>query len=272
MSTTEPSEDLNALNEYFRLKQKYEEPKYEKPRKKVTKRTCISCNRPGGTMFSQNKNEYLAVCLADPPCSLQMHIRRSFHQKGWLILYQYKEILEKARDKILALKNDVAFEYLDESQIQKIYEDENTHYEATLQLFTELYSDLSDEARAQSVRELTERLVIQLTELRDLLEGCKQGAPIYGAVEKHMKNVVPLIEEIRATKYKALEVINSNGASTHNRNSHCQGGSADERFVKSSKLPVSVLYQSTERFSEPIPILGNRKKLNKRNTIESKIP
>ena len=79
---------IKAITDYYKLKQQYEDKinrqknriiKNEtltilQKRKKIKKLVpvCLNCNKPGGTIFSNNKGVLLAVCGSSTPCELNI--------------------------------------------------------------------------------------------------------------------------------------------------------------------------------------------------------
>ena len=81
---------VESLNEYFKIKQNYENQLYKMKRKihnqasshreakqivRKIKPLCIKCKRPVGTCFSKKDNRYIAVCGDEKnPCKLDIQI------------------------------------------------------------------------------------------------------------------------------------------------------------------------------------------------------
>ena len=156
-----------ALNEYFKLKQKYENlievnkkkiinnPSLSKREKRTEflklKPKCINCERPGGTKFSiryfpetDNENsyrEYGAVCgiIADP-CNLNIKIQIGKTELLPSILNTFQKDIRDLKNKVIDDKNKLLFGYITTEealeQFEKIRDDINffsSYYEGYLE-------------------------------------------------------------------------------------------------------------------------------------------
>jgi hypothetical protein len=239
------------LNKYFRFKSKYEENQFKKQKKtsdsgetKKSVNLCVKCKKPGGTLFSLKKNTYTALCKAVPPCDLQMKIYRGYNNYSWDLLYKYREILEDSKNTIQILKNNIEFQYVtDNETIRSKFQEENTHYEATLKLFDELFAELYDLNREEKRKEKTRQVLIILNEMNDLLNECKlkTTGSINDIIEKQIVNLIPMMEELRQVKYQIMEMENIELIHGHSNNQHCQTSSSSRDNF--SKYNQSFLFQ-----------------------------
>ena len=79
---------LDAINEYYKLKLKYDTTKENEIKKYISdsglskkqkrekfsrfKVKCVNCGRVGGTEFSSKNRKLKALCKASPPCKFQL--------------------------------------------------------------------------------------------------------------------------------------------------------------------------------------------------------
>jgi hypothetical protein len=191
-----------ALETYFRLKNKA--AKLAKKNKKASQpEQCVNCKKPGGTLFSQTRDFYMADCQAEKPCKLHMKISRQYTVLARPLLEQYRAILKEAEEKILVLKSDLDYNFTSTEQAQMDFKDANDHYEATRFLFDKVQDFIRASAREAEQQALETEIVDVLARLRLLLEDCKKIKQ--GAVDEYvayfLEKLTPAIEQLRAVKY-----------------------------------------------------------------------
>ena len=103
-----PSKYLDELNAYFRLKQKYEKklddekqsiiknsdltPREKRQKYQQNRVRCVNCRQTGGTIFSQKRNVYSAVCgNTTKPCNLKINIVRQERQLLPELIQKYSQ-------------------------------------------------------------------------------------------------------------------------------------------------------------------------------------
>jgi hypothetical protein len=144
----------NALNEYYKLKSKYENENYihkksimnnqdlskrEKQREfQRLKPKCIHCKRVGGTIFTNTRKEdahslriLKAICgVHENPCNLKLVIEMSGYNLYPNVVAELEDKIKECKQKIINYKNNVLFGY--------------SSQEEALNNFTELKEDISD--------------------------------------------------------------------------------------------------------------------------------
>jgi len=211
------------LDRFFSLKHEYETQAKNEPL------LCIQCKKPGGTLFTQKKNVYSAICKATPPCDLRLKRTRGFYLPGWDVFYTYRDIMERSKQTMQMLKNDVEFQYLTETvAIKSKFEEENTHYEATLKMSNELYNVLVNPAREKEIREKKRELESILNDMDILLDECKMltDGSISNIVEKQIQALEPLVTSLRTSKYDVIEMNVVTATDENNRSNHCRTSSS----------------------------------------------
>ena len=130
---------LSAIDNYYKLKAKYE----------MTKKTkCIFCGNQGSTIFKtlsiDGNKTLIAECNSSQSCSKKIKILtgkiENFHEKISLL----KQKIEKLKLKIILYKNDILFGYVNPEKtdkFEKIMTDFDVHT-LELKVFMELYSDI----------------------------------------------------------------------------------------------------------------------------------
>ena len=144
---------VSALNEYFKIKTKYDnklrdlkKKAYNKaPTKKIAKENirkirapCIKCKRNVGTVFNHSSNKYTAICGdTKEPCKLniQLYSGDFYYYKDSLELFE--EPLKNSKKEIIRNKLDNIFGYLDDEQAKANHEEKMAEYDENSDIYSE---------------------------------------------------------------------------------------------------------------------------------------
>ena len=238
-----------AINEYFKLKQKYENNLMEskrqihktvrsrkeaKHRVLMLKPKCIKCDRPVGTIFSKVDNRYEAIC-GDPnnPCSLDIQIFT-----GELNHFQYlfdavKENFDLSKDAIIKQKLDTLFNYISEDESVKLFKTELDLYNSTsaqykdyLDKYNELYKNEQRNGAIIAKNEDVFKLIEKSNALIEEYKKTNNYEYLKAAVELQVKEIIPETRNIRMLKHHIMEMLKS-----------------DETMETPGHLPVYTLFQ-----------------------------
>ena len=132
-------EVLDAINEYYKLKSKYEKSKENEIKKYVSdeelsknqkrerfsrfKPKCVNCNRVGGTEFSNKKRILSALCKASPPCKLNIQIQLGLYDTQYNLLKEYRNYKNEDQGTIIKTKLNLFFNYTTEEETIKTFEE-----------------------------------------------------------------------------------------------------------------------------------------------------
>jgi len=159
---------LSAIDNYYKLKSKYEMTKKNK---------CIFCGNEGSTIFKTlciNGNKTLiAECKSSQTCSTKIKILtgkiENFRDKISLL----KQQIEKLKLKIILYKNDILFGYVNPEKTDKFQKimNEFDFYTLELKVFMDLYSDIIENQRDyDNLKKLESDLYIQILNIkRDII-------------------------------------------------------------------------------------------------------
>lgn len=209
------AEDRRAqfFEEFYSLKQKYEEKKreMEKTSKKPVVPLCVNCGKPGGTLFSIKSGHFLAICRASgKKCNLHMELNRGNYYPTRELIFKYQDILDRARENIIVMKNNVEFGYGGGEREAKLYakafEEENAHYESARKRIEALRASLGDAERESEKRDI----IRQLGELRRIAASREKNNNVLDDaaaadgvnntmeyIEDYRDKVMPLVERLR---------------------------------------------------------------------------
>lgn len=240
---------IDAINEYFKLKNKYEtdlmdakRKVYKKePNKKraklltlAIKPKCIKCKRPVGTIFSKNESRYEAIC-GDiyNPCSLNIQIY-SGHSVDFKQNFSWvKEDFDTIKNKIIRQKLDTLFNYISEEQSVASYTDLITEYNdfsSVYKLVLDKYYELyNNEQRNNIIKTKSENLFKLIEGSRTMIDEYKNTDKkdfLHQAVNSQINQIIPEARNIRLLTHKIMEMIQT-----------------DESLANPGKLPVYTLFQ-----------------------------
>lgn len=220
---------LESIREYFRLKNDYEvklrklrRAAYERGATKKESRykarsikpVCINCKRNVGTVFDHKDQKYTAVCGdRTKPCELNIRIFIGDYFRMDELLKLYSDEIQDDKQKIIAQKMDTLFEYVSPTEsartfkdVLKQYTDTSATYKQTLADYETIYNN--PQRKADLDRKMEEMYRIR-DDIRKLLDEYKKSGNrevLIAAVEMHVKDLTPVIHNLRLTKYDSMLV------------------------------------------------------------------
>jgi len=221
-----------AINEYYQLKNRYEESKKDVIKKIMTddkgsrkakiKKVrnavfkCINCGRDGGSIFEkENVNFLTALCgNTKNPCNLNITILSSLGFSDYEIKDIHKET-EKAKQKIIQTKMDTLFGYIKEETSVEIFErnlkkikTNQSDYGRTI--VENSYYDMQNDSKKTSIisRKMTD-VHEKLAEIRQNMEEYANtgNKKILEAVAQNQKHIHDTMNIIRCIKYPMHEMV-----------------------------------------------------------------
>jgi hypothetical protein len=222
-----------SLNEYFYLKNTYEVKlkKMKKtayasgPSKKLAREAvlsvkpqCINCKRPVGTLFSRKDNKYTAICGdSATPCKLNIQIFNGGYANLTDQVELYKEGTDSLKDKIINLKLNTLFNYIEESISVRIfkkrieeYNEDSSNFKLYLDKYNELYNNNDKKAliikKQNSIFFLTEKIRGLLDEY--VKTDNKEFLKV--AVRMQVNELFPEVRNLRTLNNEIMEMIDIN--------------------------------------------------------------
>lgn len=234
------AEYYDNLNEYFRLKSKYEmELKNDrrdvraiaakrlmslskiKSRVSAVKGKCVNCRRRVGSIFKQHEMRYLAYCGDSvEPCPLKIEIYRGDYMNCMDMIQYYEDMVSTTKEDIIKHKMDTLFEYISDKQSAAEFKPLVDNY----RLFDTIYKDKLDDYETayfgESRKELVRLKQMKLYEiersLEDLMEEYRRTHSrqvLSDFMDAMTKEYIPEKEQLRKIKYATMEMEEFN---THN--------------------------------------------------------
>lgn len=239
-----------SLNDYFKLKQKYEAEIAANKKKIINnptlsnreKRTefmklkpkCINCKRPGGSIFKilfnpedanfESYREYNATCgIISNPCNLKIKIRCGKTELITDILKNMEDEIKETKNQIIDDKNKLLFGYLTtEEALEKF--DQSKDW---ISLYTSLYDDyltnynniVDNEDKKRELEESITNSYIQINLIKDCIKKSNETGNksfITDAIQIYNTTLVPILSTIRNLKYNENFVWHNEVSNTCN--------------------------------------------------------
>jgi hypothetical protein len=224
-----------SLNEYFKLKQKYEaaiaankkriinNPTLSKREKRSEfmklKPKCISCKRPGGSVFKilfnhedstvESYREYNATCgIISNPCNLKIKIRCGRTEFISDILKSMEDAVKEIKNEIIDDKNKLLFGYLKtEEALDKFdYSKEDvSSYSSLYEEYLIKYNNIVDnEDKKRELEEAVTNSYIQINQIKECIKKSDETGNktfISDAIQIYDTTLIPTLSTIRNLKY-----------------------------------------------------------------------
>ena len=221
---------IDSLNEYFKLKQKYEKKRSKmmksaferEPSRRLgklaalsVKPPCISCKRPVGTIFSNRENgKYTAVCGdAGNPCKLNIKLYCGNVVELSYILNIFRNEIADLKDTIIRQKLDTLFSYVSEQKSVALFKEELKSYNLNSKAYTDLlnkYKELFDNEHNEKIsQEKSDKIFILTEKIRDLLkeyETTENHSILKTAMDMQVNELYPEIRNLRLLKNEIIEM------------------------------------------------------------------
>ena len=223
-----------SLNEYFKLKQKYELQITANKKKIINsilsnrekrseymklKPKCINCKRPGGTIFkinfisedekTESYREYNANCgIISNPCNLKIKIRCGKTELITDILKNVQDEIKDIKNIIIDDKNKLLFGYLTTEEALENFDyskDMVSSYSELYEDYLGKYNDIVDNTEKKlELEESITNSYIQINQIKDCIKKNKvtdNNSYITDAINIYDTSLIPTLNKIRNLKY-----------------------------------------------------------------------
>lgn len=235
----EPKEIMNkvnynqALNEFFRIKKKYENELF-KIRKKEYKKgktikgsqrrsrsvvpKCLNCQKMGGMIFNVTQDKYKAYCgNKEDPCNFAIELSRGTYVLSELYLNAMSEIMDESIEAIIRQKMDTLFEFISEETSVRVFKDNITKFERDTILYKDelkRYNELYNNAGKENDIKKKQITIYNINQkIKTLIDEYKENGNT--SILKLITNLyktelIPETENLRNLKYDVVEMDNTN--------------------------------------------------------------
>ena len=220
---------VNALNEFFKIKSKYEN-KHHDMRKKAYKKAdtkkmareavnqivppCIKCKRPVGSIFSMKGKKYSVICGdAKEPCKLNIQLFSGDYISKEDAVNLFQHDTSNLQTDITRNRLNNIFDYIDDETSKQIYNEKLKEYNVENDVYTALldsYKDTFDnKEKKKEIIEKKRELYSLVDNNKNLLEEYKETNNtelIKEVVKANVQDVYRVARNIRNLEHEIMEM------------------------------------------------------------------
>ena len=232
-------EFMEKLNEYYKLKNKYEnkkqsqintilkndkltmKQKQEKFRKLKT--NCINCSRKVGTVFKSDSGILTAICGDNKsPCNLDIKLNRGKFLNLEEMIDVFQTGVNELKEEIITTKLDLLFGYEQEAttltKFNKLKEEITQDLEAVMEYktqFIEIVSNLDNKSELNTKMTIFYNKMTLIKSTIDEFNETSQIQLIKDMISTYQTELVPLLHELRELKYRYMAMEYDRDTDTH---------------------------------------------------------
>lgn len=230
---------IEALDEYFRIKNKYEKDLLsakrkvfnKAPTKKMAKYAlgtvripCVKCKRKVGTLFQLKDNKYTALCGdSENPCTLNIQLFRGdiSHYEQWLA--SFKESSHATKEAIIRQKLDSIFSYISDEESVRLFKKELDEYTTESSIYKEMVhfhnNIFNNETQKMIIEKKNGELFRLLEDNHKLLQEFQttnNSEFLKSAVDLQVNQILPEVRNLRMMKHEIMEVNHNEDSGEYN--------------------------------------------------------
>jgi len=219
-----------ALDNYFRIKQKYESELLKEKRKAFSKgktkknamrlsmsvvAKCLNCRKSGGMVFKTTNDRYIATCgNVQNPCKFNIELTRGSYIRSETYLDVIDEIINDTKQIVVRQKMDALFEYVSEDtasrkfkEVMQRYEEDSTLYNAEMKNFNELYNNVKQSDDIKKLNIIIYNINQQIKILTDEYKENGTTSILKVIVNLYQNELMPEVKNLQRLKYDVMEMI-----------------------------------------------------------------
>jgi hypothetical protein len=219
----------SALQEYFKLKQKYEEKTskmkhaaYDRAKTKRDKKEavlavkpqCVKCGRAVGTIFAKKNNRFTAICGdTRNPCKLDIQIFTGEYNPISYALHEMKDEVENFKESIIRQKLDTLFNYAGENESIEKFKKEMEGLNRVNVIYKELNDVYTDLYHSRDKKDLMDRkestIFVCIERIRVLLAQYKKdenAEVLKTTMQMQVEELFPEVRNLRMLQNEVMEM------------------------------------------------------------------
>lgn len=225
---------LQSLNEYFRLKNEYDNAcmslkrrayikgSNKKEKKRLVndvKPLCIYCKRKVGSIFTYKDKYYGAKCGDQrSPCKFDISIYEGDHTNIEEVINIFSEDIEDDKEQIIVDKMNSIFKYVDATSYSEQFKEHIKAYNDTSDIYKETndrYDAIhNSEEKLLLIEKKTNEIIHMKTDMNKILEEYKKTGNrklLITLMETYKRDLIPAVEHLRNLKYAHMfvEIVES---------------------------------------------------------------
>jgi hypothetical protein len=220
---------MESLNTYFEMKTEYQKKIYDMKKqvfnkaksKKAAKKMmaqlkpkCINCDRPVGSLFTNEGRTYLARCGdAKNPCNLDIKIFAGEFGSLDNLLSNFQEAIQDKKQDIIKQKLDTLFNYIGEREAILLFKhelEEYTEKNTFLKNLIDEYTMLNfNEEKKEKVQKKLAHIGLIQERFNDLIEKYNQTDNrelLKDAMTVYISDIKPEMDNLQMMKYETMEI------------------------------------------------------------------
>jgi hypothetical protein len=225
---------MESLNTYFEMKTEYQKKIYamkkqvfnkaksKKAAKKMMaqlKPKCINCDRPVGSLFTNEGRTYLARCGdAKNPCNLDIKIFAGEFGSLDNLLSNFQGAIQDKKQDIIKQKLDTLFNYIGEREAILLFKhqlEEYTEINTFLKNLIDEYTMLNfNEEKKEKVQKKLAHIGLIQERFNDLIEKYNQTDNrelLKDAMTVYISDIKPEMDNLQMMKYETMEINKEGG-------------------------------------------------------------
>ena len=225
---------MESLNTYFELKTEYQTNIYDMKKKVFKKGTskkagkkmiaqlkpkCINCNRPVGSLFSNEGRTYFARCGdAKNPCNLDIRIFAGEFGMMDKLLRDFQQDIQEKKEDIIKQKLDTLFNYIGEreaivlfkKQLEE-YTEVNMFLKELIDVHTNMYFNEERREKMQKKMEFIVKIQERFNELIEKYKKTDNREILKDAMTIYVNEIQPEMKNLQMIKYETMEINKEDG-------------------------------------------------------------
>ena len=221
-----------ALDDYFRIKNKYEitlirERKKEYNKGKSIKHgrllsrsvvpKCLNCKKPGGMIFNITPDLYVAHCgNKEKPCDFSIRLTRGTYVLSRLYLDTMVAVIDDIKNTFIRQKMDTIFGFISEQSAAKLFKDKLAEFERDTQLYNNelkkhnaMYNNAGRENDIKTKQLVIYNINQKIKTLNEQYKVDSNTSILKLIVNLYKSELIPEIENLRKLKYDVVEMDNT---------------------------------------------------------------
>lgn len=219
----------DAIEEYFKLKKKYED-KQQRTKRKITqdesldkktkrvalaslKTACVNCGKSGGTLFMEQNNTLRALCQAQPKCNLNLNIYRGSYNSFFALYNLLNNRSDTVKTNIVKTKLDLLFGFTAEDTAISQFEEYRTEFNLIEKDINDLHTTfvyiIQNNRNNTIIMEAKQRIDEALNRIELLLQEYRDTGDrfsITNIIKEYINEVLPEAKRLRENTYAQNEI------------------------------------------------------------------
>lgn len=203
------------LNQYFRLKNDYEEKlrNLRQTKNKKNKRSeiilpkCIGCEKNVGMEFSNKNRKYQARCGGNPPCDWSLVVNRGEFINREDVIEAYRADVEDMKEKVIQQKMISLYRHMPDDKSSEMFENQMKAYTSANEYLDTLIETHKEYFENEDTLKLIDDKRLEINIALQTVKHELKNQNIREAVEIQQRVIQPLSQSIQRLQYEVMYMI-----------------------------------------------------------------